>query len=747
MLLGASAGSLPAGPPEAPALAAGLSDEEFIGPLAGWLDARSDFGALGDGVHDDTAALQRGLDRLRSYDAHTGPAVLYLPAGTYRITRQLRMRLKTGANVIGAGAEATTIAWDGPADGTMLLTSGAFDTLFSRLTWDGRKRARTAVAQWWNFRTDRANYQGSIKHIDESFHDLAIGIQGGRLGRDYGQGDSETLIQRVRFSSISQAAVDLGSYNALNWWIWDSQFIDCARGVSNEFSVDDRGPATGAGTFMLYRNLFRRSTVADVAIANTGWFSLSANVSIASRRFLQAAPMGANGGPVLLQDNSVFDTAEPAAVEFGNEGPLILLDNLFASRAESQGPTVRMIGSGTRGDRDVLSLGNRFTAERSVAFEETSGRWLAQGDRTVARAGLEPILPPLPGPAPDLHRRVFEVPAGASADRIQAAIDAAAASGAPNAVVHLPAGDYHLSRTLVVPANSRLQLAGDSETTQLYWQGRDPHGPLLRLEGPSFATVRDVCLLGQQATAIEIDKADQPGGRIFVEGSRLAQVRLSGLAATRVDFQSNSGVDGLLVDASRSVLGIAGFGPLRISGDSRVLESDNWYEGDRAEIFTGKSGEFTYLGGEIAPYSHGVGAGRDPDQPAIALDGFAGHAAFIGGTMVLPRASNGIRLQAPGAGAVVLLFGMTGTQPNYLDNSPDDAGLGFVFAKTYARETGALDLPDRGRSDIGFIAEGFRQARAIVWETVPFAHTDGATDVRLLRVFTDNSAVGLQAAR
>src|SRR4051794_15550311 len=63
--------------------------EEFVGPLASWVDVKRAFGAVGDGRTDDTAALQKALDSLRPPESPR--RVLYLPAGTYRITRTLHV--------------------------------------------------------------------------------------------------------------------------------------------------------------------------------------------------------------------------------------------------------------------------------------------------------------------------------------------------------------------------------------------------------------------------------------------------------------------------------------------------------------------------------------------------------------------------------------------------------------------------------------------------------------------------------
>src|SRR5213080_3577497 len=96
-----------------------MGDEEFVGPFPSWANVKTNYGAVGNGVTDDTAAIQKALNALGP-----GNPILYFPAGTYKITQTLSLGGKSGVGIIGADPATTAIVWAGSSGGTMLYING-----------------------------------------------------------------------------------------------------------------------------------------------------------------------------------------------------------------------------------------------------------------------------------------------------------------------------------------------------------------------------------------------------------------------------------------------------------------------------------------------------------------------------------------------------------------------------------------------------------------------------------------------
>jgi hypothetical protein len=90
-------------------LATGAFAATIIFPRdAAVLDVQLDFGAKGDGIADDTAALQAALDA----GGGNPKRVVFLPKGTYRVTSGLVVKASLGPWLYGASREQTVIRLD-----------------------------------------------------------------------------------------------------------------------------------------------------------------------------------------------------------------------------------------------------------------------------------------------------------------------------------------------------------------------------------------------------------------------------------------------------------------------------------------------------------------------------------------------------------------------------------------------------------------------------------------------------------
>ncbi len=496
--------------------------EEFVGPFPSWRNLRRDYGAVGDGKADDTAALQGALDDLTK---HEKACVLFIPKGTYRLTATVKTVRKEhsdgmGVAVIGEDPATTVLRWDGPQGGT-LFQWDAWYSKISRLTLDGAKRAGVALLYGPAFSTYNET-------SDIIFRDAKAGLV---FGANETNGQAENEVLRCQFVRC-ETGVQTVNWNSMDIWVWYSRFEDCGRGVHNQM-----------GNWHVWNSLFLRSRTADMSTQNLMAFSVVNNTSIGSRRFFDFSTGHTWGSPVSLTGNRVLDPTGDWAVLLDNAGPYLLVDNVFRLSKQTRG--VRMTWA------DQTLVGNTYT--RADAVEER-GRFRRIAEKVVDAKTIPDALSALPPTPPNRARKVFEVPVGSGGAAIQQAIDAAAKLRGQRPVVHLPMGNYTIEKTLIVPAGCDVQLVGDGagETaTRLNWAGPED-GVVLRLQGPSRATLRDLHIQARQSRAIVVEKADQPGGRLFADQlnangpteqpqGRTVALRVNGLEQTNVLLRALQG--------------------------------------------------------------------------------------------------------------------------------------------------------------------------------------------------------------
>jgi Malectin domain/Pectate lyase superfamily protein len=712
------------------------AQEEFVGPFPSWANVKSDYGARGDGNSDDTAALQNALN-----DLGNSRSVLYLPAGVYKITGTLNLTYKIHASVIGQDPASTIIKWGGPQGATMLLVNGVTQSKWARITWDGSGVAGVGVAHQW----DRAGGYAptNLEHADEIFQNLGKGLVGGGPG---GANDDSITITRSKFSNCSLAGVSVESFNALNYWIWDSQFINNARGVTNEF---------GAGNFAVYRSLFQNSRVADITIVNTEYFAFRGNTSIGSQQFFHAANVGQNSAPVTIQGNRIIDTVNPIAIDVGNLGTLTLLDNQIRTKQGASGPAVQL--SSWASGADVISVGNFYTVNNPVSVVTPAARWWTQDDQVVAFAQIDGSVPAMPGTPPNLNRTVFDVGAGNAAG-VQQAVNQAAQLTGQRPVVHIPRGQYNLTQTITVPANSDMQIVGDGYGSNL--SSSNAGGTTVLLNGPSKVILRDLGIYANNGTAVEIGNPDQPGSRVLMNGVLEEVTTQNNLLAenllyTNIDMQSHQ--LGYLSGSSIKVIGAGGAGTSRvgifgattgadtagrapmfeITNGGRILAEDTWYEGGSSRlIYATDSGVFTGNGLHIAPTPDA------PQEPVINVSGFNGVFTLLGSEFDFHGINRSIQVGSENSNTNVFIAGLDPNQQGYFSRLSSGGYLNFINNKVCSG-SGCFQVPDQGDPRTAqFVRTALNQLRnekSVLPATLPA----GTTDVKLYRLDIKAAAVGV----
>ena len=577
-------------------------DELYFGPFKSWTNLKTTYGAYGDGIHDDTHALQTALDELGK---NNHSPILYIPNGTYRITATLAMQSRRGIGIIGENPEQTIIKWDGPVAMKMFFLNGVTYSEFSRITWDGNNKAMVAVAHEWDGKIPSA--VSGMRHTDEIFKNVGVGLKSGK------KMDAEFAIRRCRFYNCSITGISLQGFNALDWWVWDSYFENCKKGIANNV------PEFGAGNFHVYRSIFKNSSDADISLGNSNYFSFRDNISYHSNCFI-AASQFSNGSQITLQGNIIISNSMNPMAKLFTKGNVLILDNTFISPDSAKSTPIDITNNFRTPAPDIVLIGNRFTSKKNY-FINPGGRSTTIDNET----GISPniVLPSIKPVAfaEAATYNIIEINSTMNSEAIQATIDNAVTLK-QKSIIHFAYGDYKLSKTINLHSNREINITGDGLSSILSWTGDSSHA-MIEINSGSNVLIQNLYLNGKnKSDGIVIHDNDKAGNYVYGDQLLLfhgGQTNLTIDKFSNTDFRfenfqhnyCDKGTSVTVVGSgteNNSLVKIFGGessnggNSYSISKNGRLLIYDTWYENGRNSNFLQleESGEFTLNGGKIA---------------------------------------------------------------------------------------------------------------------------------------------------
>ena len=546
-----------------------------------WINVRTDVtpGAAGDGRADDTDALQAGLR------AVTDGKTLYLPPGTYRITRTLELRGPVvGALIVGHGRD-TRLVWDGEEGGRMLWCNGVAYSRYVGLSWDGAGKAAVGFDH-----ASKLRFETEVRHQHEAYRNFTgYGI---RIGHEQQLASAEILYRNCLFESCGTAVAML-TFNDYNNTFDGCEFIDCGTGVYDM-----------KGNFYARNCHFERSRETDFAIGSEHGDSIRRCTSVGSRRFITELGTIA---PVTVQDCHVARWTDPDGAVHLNGAPVLMFDCVF-TEPPSASPPVRF----ARGGQQAIISANRpeAAAELIAASPNSSTSVIPAGKlRGVVASAQQHFLS---GEAA-VPRRVFDARQDFGAlgdgkaddtDALQAALDAARQHGR-GAIAYVPSGHYVLTHPLRITGGS-YTFGGAGFLTRLIWRGPDG-GASIEVVDPQDVTLEHFAVghhdLGPVNAAADIRQSSTGGpSRITYDG-----VFAYGMYQKQPDKQGIV-FDGVSPESVVHAIHVQGNLRFRNSARAKVLVANSYegtvsVEGDRPER-DGLLGFMTRLATISAPTLH-----------------------------------------------------------------------------------------------------------------------------------------------
>ncbi len=527
-----------------------------------WLNVKTDVTprAVGDGVADDTAALQAAFDQVRQPDGAF--STVYLPPGTYRITSEIypkppdAPRWQTQIHARGHG-RSTRIVWDGPAGGRMFRSDGAHESTYIGIVWDGRGIA----AEGFMFVTSGGPVS-NVLHKHSAFMNFTDTGCGSHPDSKHYMDSSDW--RNCLFINCGKGLA-LWNFNDYNNTIDGCEFHDNGFGIWNY-----------RGNFYVRNSHFQRSTQAD--IADTGGIhgnSARRVTSVGSRAFLHHR---GSGSIFTIQDCHVSGWTNPDGAISGGS-PMLLFDCVF-THAPSANPPIPL-----NGPASVVHSNNRTSTAALFGGSTENVVEVPKGQRGGSVTSAQQRFFRSEAAIPT---RVFDAKRDFDGD-VQRCIDAARQHGR-GAIAYLPRGNYRIGQTINITGGDYYVGGAGIHRTMISRRDGD-NSPAILVSDPQNVTMEYLSIrtseprvtirqvsTTQRPSRMHYQHVDLEGGsradnpETFTGNGAFEAVGLSKGSVLTVDLLRYGGVGGISFDNCSSArillnhIGAHSFGVIRVRG-------------------------------------------------------------------------------------------------------------------------------------------------------------------------------------
>lgn len=324
-----SYGSVPAPPKDV--LPRAIARPVMNVTLAGFKNVKTDFGAVGNGVANDTSALQAALNWQCTHGK--GATLLHLPAGTYRTTARLRFNgsttpchdLPSGPFIAGAGRDVTKIVRTSGTGGGVFRGDGiAYGVV------QGIEFVAPPGATEPNVTVEWEGLPGQIASRENAFDDLRLrgGAAAWATGVETNAGQCSAAV--VTRSEMINAGIGfaVGQFNAVN-----NLCLGCAF-TSNDYAFGQasfNGAVQVGGTLHVYDSASIGTKIREFTDLQG-----QSDAIFGFRGYTTDAPAWAydgvwqSGGSALLQFEQATITPRSGAApafDWGSAGGIVFLDS------------------------------------------------------------------------------------------------------------------------------------------------------------------------------------------------------------------------------------------------------------------------------------------------------------------------------------------------------------------------------------------------------------------------------------